>query len=72
MIKIPLHIAEKLLLLQQGEFITASSVKHAVVELLIEENIVFTIGPGTYTPEQIGVRIEVTLIVRTNGAEIMG
>ncbi len=44
MIKIPLHIAEKLLLLQQGEFITASSVKHAVVELLIEENIVLRTG----------------------------
>ena len=44
MIKIPLHIAEKVLLLQQGEFIRASSVKHAVVELLIEENIVLRTG----------------------------
>jgi hypothetical protein len=40
MTKIPLHIAEKLLLLQQGETLAASSAKHAVIEELIAENIV--------------------------------
>ena len=40
MTQIPLHIAEKLLLLQQGETLTASSVKHSVIEDLIAENIV--------------------------------
>ena len=40
MIKIPLHIAEKLLLLQQGETLTASAAKHAVIEELIAENII--------------------------------
>jgi hypothetical protein len=40
MTKIPLHIAEKLMLLQQGETLTASSAKHAVIEELIAENIV--------------------------------
>ena len=44
MTKIPLHIAEKLLLLQQGETLTASSVKHAVIEELVAENIVQRTG----------------------------
>ena len=41
-------------------------------ESVIEENMVFTIEPGIYLPEQMGVRIEDTIIVRSNGAEIMG
>ena len=40
MTQIPLHIAEKLLQLQQGETLTASSAKHTVIEELIAENIV--------------------------------
>lgn len=39
MIKIPLPIAKKLLLLQQGEKLAASSAKHAIIEELVEENI---------------------------------
>jgi hypothetical protein len=37
---IPIHIAEKLLLLSQGETIAASSAKHAVIDELIEENVI--------------------------------
>lgn len=44
MTKIPLHIAEKLLLLQQGEIISASSAKHAVIEEFVDENIVLRTG----------------------------
>ncbi|MDR2064200.1 MAG: hypothetical protein LBP85_00590 [Prevotellaceae bacterium] len=40
MTKIPLHIAEKLLKLQQGETLAASSIKHAVIEELVSESIV--------------------------------
>ena len=41
-------------------------------ETIIEENMVFTIEPGIYLPDQFGVRIEDTIIVRNNGAEVMG
>ena len=41
-------------------------------ETIIEENMVFTIEPGIYLPEQFGVRIEDTIIVRKCGAEVMG
>jgi len=41
-------------------------------QTLIEENMVFTIEPGIYLPEQLGVRIEDTIIVRSHGAELMG
>lgn len=41
-------------------------------ETIIEENMVFTIEPGIYLPEQFGVRIEDTIIARNNGAEVMG
>ena len=44
MIKIPVHIAEKLLLLKQGETLTASSVKHTIIEMLIVENIIQRTG----------------------------
>lgn len=39
---------------------------------IIEENMVFTIEPGIYLPEQLGVRIEDTIIVHSNGAEVIG
>ena len=39
---------------------------------IIEENMVFTIEPGIYLPGAFGVRIEDTIIVRANGAEVMG
>lgn len=41
-------------------------------ETMIEENMVFTIEPGIYLPERFGVRIEDTIIVRSEGAELMG
>jgi len=41
-------------------------------ETIIEENMVFTIEPGIYLPNQFGVRIEDTIIVRNSGAELMG
>ena len=41
-------------------------------ETIIEENMVFTIEPGIYLPEQFGVRIEDTIIVRNDGAEVIG
>lgn len=44
MTKIPLHIAAKLLLLQQGETISASSAKHAVIDEFVVENIVQRTG----------------------------
>jgi hypothetical protein len=44
MTKIPLHIAEKLLLLQQGAIISASSTKHAVIDEFVDENIVQRTG----------------------------
>ena len=44
MTKIPLHIAEKLLLLQQGAIISASLAKHAVIEEFVDENIVLRTG----------------------------
>ena len=44
MTKIPLHIAEKLLLLQQGAIISASSAKHVVIEEFVDENIVLRTG----------------------------
>ena len=42
--KIPVHIAEKLLLLSQGETIASSKAKHAVVDELTEERIVVSTG----------------------------
>jgi hypothetical protein len=44
MTKVPLHIAEKLLQLQQGETLAASSTKHAVIEELVSENILQKTG----------------------------
>ena len=41
-------------------------------ETIIEENMVFTIEPGIYLPDELGVRIEDTIIVREDGAEVMG
>jgi len=41
-------------------------------ETIIEENMVFTIEPGIYLPEQFGVRIEDTICVGSHGAEVMG
>ena len=44
MTKIPLHIAEKILLLQQGAIISASSAKHAVIDEFVDENIIQRTG----------------------------
>lgn len=44
MTKIPLHIAEKLLLLQQGAIISTSSAKHAVIDEFVDENIIQRTG----------------------------
>jgi len=43
-LKIPVHIAEKLLLLSQGETISSSKAKHTVVDELTEERIVVSTG----------------------------
>jgi Xaa-Pro aminopeptidase len=39
---------------------------------IIEENMVFTIEPGIYLPNEFGVRIEDTLIAKSDGAEVIG
>ncbi|MBV5278212.1 MAG: aminopeptidase P family protein [Campylobacteraceae bacterium] len=41
-------------------------------ETIIEENMVFTIEPGIYLPNAFGVRIEDTIIVKSQGAEVIG
>jgi len=41
-------------------------------DLLLEENLMFTLEPGLYfDDEQIGIRIEDTLLVTKDGVEIM-
>ncbi len=39
---------------------------------LIEENMVFTIEPGIYLPNKFGVRIEDTVIAKSNSVEVIG
>ncbi|NOX15760.1 MAG: aminopeptidase P family protein [Epsilonproteobacteria bacterium] len=39
---------------------------------VIEENMVFTIEPGIYLPNEFGVRIEDTVIAKSNGVEVIG
>ncbi len=39
---------------------------------MIEENMVFTIEPGIYIPNEFGVRIEDTVIAKSNGVEVIG
>lgn len=38
---------------------------------LIKENMIFTIEPGIYLPEEFGIRIEDTILVTKNGIEIL-
>jgi Xaa-Pro aminopeptidase len=40
-------------------------------DIIIEENMVFTVEPGIYIPEQFGVRIEDTLVMNKNKAKIL-
>jgi len=40
-------------------------------ETVIEENMIFTIEPGIYLPNEFGVRIEDMLIMSKNGAQIL-
>jgi len=39
---------------------------------IIEENMVFTIEPGIYLPNVFGVRIEDTVIAKSDGVEVIG
>jgi Xaa-Pro aminopeptidase len=39
---------------------------------IIEENMVFTIEPGIYLPDEFGVRIEDTVIAKSDGVEVIG
>ncbi|MCF6172548.1 MAG: aminopeptidase P family protein [Campylobacteraceae bacterium] len=39
---------------------------------IIEENMVFTIEPGIYLPNEFGVRIEDTVIAKSSGVEVIG
>ena len=39
---------------------------------VIEENMVFTIEPGIYLPNEFGVRIEDTVIAKSNSVEVIG
>ena len=40
-------------------------------ETLIEENMIFTIEPGIYLPDEFGVRIEDMVRVTADGVEIL-
>ncbi len=40
-------------------------------ELIIEENMVFTVEPGIYIPNEFGVRIEDTVYIKNSKAEIL-
>ncbi len=39
---------------------------------VIKENMVFTIEPGIYIPNEFGIRIEDTVIAKENGVEVIG
>jgi len=39
--------------------------------IIIEENMVFTIEPGIYLPNEFGVRIEDMVLATSNGVEIL-
>lgn len=41
-------------------------------ETILEEGMVFTIEPGIYLPGELGVRIEDTVIIDSNGCEVIG
>lgn len=40
-------------------------------DLVLEENMVFTIEPGIYLPGEFGIRIEDTVVLRADGAHIL-
>jgi Xaa-Pro aminopeptidase len=40
-------------------------------DIVIEENMVFTIEPGIYLPDLFGVRIEDTVVMKNSGAQIV-
>jgi hypothetical protein len=58
--KIPLHIAEKLLLLSKGERLAASSARHQIIEELVEEGILERTGrikKTLWLPNSEGIHI---------------
>jgi Xaa-Pro aminopeptidase len=40
-------------------------------DMILEENMVFTIEPGIYLKDQFGVRIEDTVVLKSSGAIIL-
>ena len=40
-------------------------------EIIIEDDMVFTVEPGIYLPEEFGVRIEDTVVIKNSKAEIL-
>lgn len=41
-------------------------------ETILEEGMIFTVEPGIYLPNEFGVRIEDTVVVTSNGVEVIG
>jgi Xaa-Pro aminopeptidase len=40
-------------------------------DVVIEENMVYTVEPGIYLPDELGVRIEDTVVMKGSKAKIL-